>query len=63
MMMVHTFNPSTQKPETGDLWVQGLPSLQSEFQDTQGYTEKPRLQKQTNKKPKNSSFPSYFFDI
>lgn len=33
-MVVHTFNPST--PEA-DLWVQGLTSLQIEFQDSQGY--------------------------
>jgi hypothetical protein len=26
------------------------PGLQSEFQDSQGYTEKPCLEKQTNKK-------------
>ena len=33
-----------------DFWVQGQPGLQSEFQDSQGYTEKPCLekQKQTN---------------
>ena len=33
-VVVHTFNPS-------NLWVQGLPGLQSECQDSQGYTEKP----------------------
>ena len=34
-----------------DFWVPGQPELQSEFQDSQGYTEKPCLgnQKQTNK--------------
>jgi hypothetical protein len=34
-----------------DFWVQGQPALQSEFQDSQGYTEKPFLKKQnkTNK--------------
>jgi hypothetical protein len=32
-------------------WVQGQPSLQSEFQDSQGYTEKPCLEK-TNKQAK-----------
>jgi hypothetical protein len=31
-----------------DFWVWGQPGLQSEFQDSQGYTEKPYL-KQTNK--------------
>jgi hypothetical protein len=29
--------------------VRGQPGLQSEFQDSQGYTEKPCLEKQTNK--------------
>ena len=52
-VVVHTFNPST--------WVQGQPGLQSEFQDRQGYTEKPCVEKpkpkpkqttkQTNKNP------------
>ena len=32
-----------------DFWVRGQPGLQSEFQDSQGYTEKPCLRKQTNK--------------
>ena len=42
-----TFIPSTWsvgKRQT-DLWVQGQSSLQSEFQDSQGYTEKPCLEK------------------
>jgi hypothetical protein len=38
-----------------DFWVWGQPGLQSEFQDSQGYTEKPCLEKQnkTKQKPKN----------
>jgi hypothetical protein len=32
-----------------DFWVQGQPGLQSEFQDSQGYTEKPCFEKQTKK--------------
>jgi hypothetical protein len=32
-----------------DFWVWGQPGLQSEFQDSQGYTEKPCLEKQTKK--------------
>jgi hypothetical protein len=40
-----------------DFLVQGQPGLQSEFQDSQGYTEKPCLKntkkKQKNKKTKN----------
>jgi hypothetical protein len=39
-MLVHAFNPSTWEV---DLWVQGQPGLQSEFQDSRGYTEKPCL--------------------
>ena len=37
-----------------DLWVEGQPDLQSEFLDSQGYTEKPCLKKQnkTNKQTK-----------
>jgi hypothetical protein len=31
------------RQEQVDFWVQGQPSLQSEFQDSQGYTEKPHI--------------------
>ena len=31
-----------------DFWVQGQPGLQSEFQNSQDYTEKPCLKKQNN---------------
>jgi hypothetical protein len=37
-----------QKPV--HLWVWGQPGLQSEFQDSQGYTEKPCLKKKKKKK-------------
>jgi hypothetical protein len=33
-----------------DFWVQGQPGLQSEFLDSQSYTEKPCLEKQKQKK-------------
>jgi hypothetical protein len=33
-----------------DFWVRGKPGLQSEFQDSQGYTEKPCLEKLKKKK-------------
>jgi hypothetical protein len=39
-----------------DFWVRGQPGLQTEFQDSQGYTEKPCLekpQKKERKKKKN----------
>jgi hypothetical protein len=47
----HAFNPSTWEAEAGGFLssVQGQPGLQSEFQDSQNYTEKPCLKnKQTN---------------
>jgi hypothetical protein len=42
--MAHNFNTSTQEADTGYLWVQGLPRLENEFQDRQGYTEKACLE-------------------
>jgi hypothetical protein len=41
-MVVHAFNPNTQVAEV-ELWILRLPSLQSKFQDSQGYTVKPYL--------------------
>jgi hypothetical protein len=35
--------------------VRGRLGLQSEFQDSQGYTEKPCLEKQTNKQTKKTT--------
>ena len=39
-----------------DFWVRDQPGLQSEFQDNEGYTEKPCLEKpkQTNKQEKQT---------
>jgi hypothetical protein len=53
----HAFNPSTWEAEAVDFWVQGQPGLKHEFQDSQGYTEKPCLKnKQTNKQnPQNKN--------
>jgi hypothetical protein len=48
--VAHAFNPNTQEAEQVDFWVLGQPGLQSEFQDSQGYTEKPCLEKQNFKK-------------
>jgi hypothetical protein len=49
--------PALGRQRQADFGVQGQPGLQSEFQDSQGYTKKPCLkkpkrtkQKQTNKK-------------
>jgi hypothetical protein len=52
--VAHIFNSSTWEEEAGrSLWVQGQPGLWSEFQGSQGCTEKPCLEnKQTNKRQK-----------
>jgi hypothetical protein len=42
--VVHAFNPSTLEAEAG--W----PDLQSDFQDSQGYTEKNGLKTKHNNK-------------
>jgi hypothetical protein len=43
--------PALSRKRQADFWVRGQPGLQSEFQDSQSYTEKPCLEKkQTNKK-------------
>jgi hypothetical protein len=38
--------PALGRQRQEDFWVWGQPDLQSEFQDSQGYTEKPCLEKQ-----------------
>ena len=52
--MAHAFSPNTrrqrQRQRQVDFWVPGQPGLQSEFQDSQGYTEKPCLRKTKPKK-------------
>jgi hypothetical protein len=50
--VVHTFNPSTWEAEAGGFLSSGQPGLQSEFQYSQGYTEKPCLKKLKGKKKK-----------
>jgi hypothetical protein len=51
----HAFNPSIWEAEAGGFLSSGPgpPSLQSEFQDSQGYIEKPCLEK-TNKQANNN---------
>jgi hypothetical protein len=44
-VVAHTFNPSTREAEAGGFLSSRQPGLQSEFQDSQGYTEKPCLKK------------------
>jgi hypothetical protein len=42
--------PALGRQRQAGFWVQGQPGLQSEFQDSQGYTEKPCLKKKKKKK-------------
>jgi hypothetical protein len=48
--------PALGRQRQADFWVQGQPGLQSEFQDSQGYTEKPCLKKPKKKKPKKKNW-------
>jgi hypothetical protein len=41
--------PALGRQGQADFWVRGQLGLQSEFQDSQGYTEKPCLKKQKQK--------------
>jgi hypothetical protein len=47
----HTFNSSTWEAEAGRFF-NSRPAWSTEFQNSQGYTEKPCLEKQTNNKQK-----------
>ena len=47
-MVAHAFNPSTWDAEAGR-FLSLRPAWSTEFQDSQGYTEKPCLEKQTKK--------------
>jgi hypothetical protein len=40
--------PALGRQRQADFWVRGQPGPQSEFQDSQGYTEKPCLEKPKN---------------
>jgi hypothetical protein len=51
-MVERTFNPSIWEAEAGKFLSRGQPGLQSKFQDSQGYTEKPCFKK-AKKKTKN----------
>jgi hypothetical protein len=44
--------PELGGQKQGDLSIRGQPGLQSEFQDSQDYTEKPWLEKQKQNKKK-----------
>jgi hypothetical protein len=45
--------PALGRQRQADFLVRGQPGLQSEFQDSQGYTEKPCLEKQKQNKKQN----------
>jgi hypothetical protein len=47
--------PALGRQRQADFWVWGQPGLQSEFQDSQGYTEKPCLEKTTTTTTKRDS--------
>jgi hypothetical protein len=44
--------PALGRQREANFWVQGQPDLQSEFQDSQGNTEKPCLEKLKKKEKK-----------
>jgi hypothetical protein len=48
-VVMHAFNPSTWEAEAGRFPVRGQPGLQREYQDSQGYREKPCLERKQNK--------------
>jgi hypothetical protein len=48
--------PALRRQRQADFWVRGQPGLQSEFQDSQGYTEKPCLEKTTPHPPKKDVY-------
>jgi hypothetical protein len=49
--MVAPLIPALGRQRQADFSVRGQPGLQSEFQDSQGYTEKPCLGKKKKKNP------------
>ena len=51
-MLEHAFDPSTREAEAGGFLSSSPAWLQSEFQDSQGYIEKPCLEKP---KPKTTT--------
>jgi hypothetical protein len=53
-VVAHAFNSNTWEAEAGGFLSRGQPGLQSEFQDSQGYTEKPCLENKTNKQTKQT---------
>jgi hypothetical protein len=50
--------PALGRQRQVDFWVRGQPGLQSEFQDSQGYTEKPCLEKKKKKEKRKNTILS-----
>jgi hypothetical protein len=55
-VVAHTFNPNTQEAEASR-FLSRQPGLQSEFQDSQGYTENPISKNKNKNKQTNKKFP------
>jgi hypothetical protein len=51
--------PALRRQRQADFWVRGQPGLQSEFQDSQGYTEKLCLESPPPQKKKNGGILSF----
>jgi hypothetical protein len=57
-IMVHAFDPSTWEAKAGTFLSSRPACLQSEFQDSQGYTEKPCLKNETKQTKTNQNKPT-----
>jgi hypothetical protein len=55
MPLIPALGRQKGRQKQADFWVQGQPGLQSEFQDSQGYTEKPCLEKKTKQNKRKDS--------
>jgi hypothetical protein len=53
-MVAHAIIPAFGRQRQADFWVRGQPGLQSEFQDSQGYIEKPCLETNKNRTKQNN---------
>ena len=54
VVVVHAFNPSTRESEAGGSLSSRLAWLHREFQDSQGYTEKPCFETLFSQSPKKT---------
>jgi hypothetical protein len=52
-----------QRQRQADFWVRGQLDLQSEFQDSQGYTEKPCLKNKKKRKKKKCEWIAVYYFI